>query len=382
MSALPDLTGLNLGIVGLGGRGTSFRDACRSLGVRVAAVCDMDPARLGAAAELYDGAEHYADFTEMLERSHVDAVLIGTPMHLHAGQSILALERGVHVLCEVTPAVSVEECERLVRACARSRAVYMLAENCNLMRPNVLIAEMVRRGAFGQTYYAEGEYLHELRDLNERTPWRRRWQTGVNGITYGTHSLGPILQWMPGDRVTQVCCAGSGHHYRDMRGNPYETEDACVMLCKLRSGGLVKVRVDMLSNRPYGLNYALQGTEGAYESARALGEVSRVWLRDRVRGEGTWISLADLEDEFLPEWWREQAGEAVRTGHDGSDYFIIYNFLQAVAGHATVPLGIHEAMDMALPCLVSQQSIDQNGVWLQVPDSRDWQGSWQGKAHG
>jgi predicted dehydrogenase len=363
---------MHLGIVGVGGRGSSFSEACRALGVRIHAVCDTDPQRLSEAKTLFYASESYTDFAEMLERSQLDAVLIGTPMQLHAPQSIMALQHGVHVLCEVTPAVTVDECEQLVRACARSRAVYVLAENCNLMRPNVVIAEMVRRGAFGQTYYAEGGYLHELRDLNERTPWRRRWQTGVNGITYGTHSLGPILQWMPGDRVVEVCCAGSGHHYRDARGGAYENEDSCVMLCKLRSGGLVKMRVDMLSNRPYGLNYALQGTEGAYESARAPGETGRVWLWERTLRDGGWTRLADLEGEFLPDWFRERAAQAGRTGHDGSDYFVIYNFLEAIAGRAKVVLGVHEAMDMALPCLVSQQSIAQHSVWLNVPDSRDW----------
>ena len=34
---------------------------------------------------------------------------------------------------------------------------------------------------FGEVYYAEGEYLHELKVLNEVTKWRRRWQTGING---------------------------------------------------------------------------------------------------------------------------------------------------------------------------------------------------------
>ncbi|MBA4387735.1 MAG: hypothetical protein C0404_07120 [Verrucomicrobia bacterium] len=34
--------------------------------------------------------------------------------------------------------------------------------------------------------------------------------------------------------------------------------------------------------------------------------------------------------------------------------------------------GIHEAMDMTLPGLVSQESILQGGKWLPVPDSRKW----------
>jgi predicted dehydrogenase len=363
---------INIGIAGIGGRGGSFQAACQALGVRIRAVCDTDPQRLEACAAQLHAEEKYADYAQMLDQSVLDAVIIGTPMHLHAEQSILALQRDLHVLCEVTPAVSLEECRRLVQTCRVSKGRYLLAENCNLMKPNLMVTEMVRRGVFGQTYYATGEYLHELRELNERTPWRRKWQTGVNGVTYGTHSLGPILQWMPGDRVAQVCCSGSGHHYRDARGETYANEDSCLMLCKMQSGGQVEVRVDMLSNRPYGLNYALQGTEGAYESARRPAEQNRVWLRHGANGDDGWLALADLEDEFLPDWWRAHAAAAEQAGHGGSDYFVVYAFLQAIMGQAELLPDVYAAMDMTLPGLISQQSIAQNSVWLAVPDSRTW----------
>jgi hypothetical protein len=42
-------------------------------------------------------------------------------------------------------------------------------------------------------------------------------------------------------------------------------------------------------------------------------------------------------------------------------------------GQAPPALGIHEAMDMTLAGLVSQQSIQEDGAWLDVPDSRRWQ---------
>ena len=45
------------------------------------------------------------------------------------------------------------------------------------------------------------------------------------------------------------------------------------------------------------------------------------------------------------------------------------------AGHGdgTEPeLGIVAAMDMTLPGLVSQESIEQGGAWLEMPDSRAW----------
>lgn len=368
------LTKLNIGIVGACGRGASFKSACDAIGtVRIQAVCDANGKDLPAAAARLGAAEQYTDYGEMLEKSELDAVIIGTPMPLHVPQSAAALDRGLHVLCEVPAAVSVEECRQLVKSCKRSGKIYMMAENYTYMHSNVIVRSIIKAGLLGTPYYAEGEYIHELKGLNEITTWRRKWQTGIDGITYGTHSLGPILQWMEGDRVESVCCAGSGHHYRDPRGDEYENQESCVMLCKMRRGGLVKIRVDMLSDRPHAMtNYQVQGTDGCYESARAHGEKNRIWLRSRCADANTWMDLAELSDEFLPDYWKKGQEAAAKAGHGGGDYFEVIDFLDAIEGKRPCPIGIHEAMDMTLPGLLSQESIQQDMCWLKVPDSRDW----------
>jgi len=369
---------LNVGLIGAGGRGGNFRQAFECAGARIHAVCDVQRDKLDECAARLGAAEKYPDCAEMLERSDVDAVVIGTPMPFHVPQSIMALEHKKHVLSEVPAGVSIEECKRLVQACRKSAAMYMMGENYTYIRSNVYVRELVRQGLFGTLYYAEGEYIHELKELNEITKWRRRWQTGINGITYGTHSLGPILQWMQGDRVVSVCCAGSGHHYRDPRGNEYENEDSCVMLCKTARGSLIKIRIDMLSNRPHAMsNYQLQGTDGAYESARGgPGDRNKIWLR-KFSERIIWLDLDTVSTlsplaQYMPEIWRNPPVEALRAGHGGGDFFEVLDFVNAIKGRAPCPVGIHEAMDMTLPGLVSQQSIQQGGAWLEVPDSRTW----------
>ena len=368
------MTKLNLGIVGACGRGASFKVACDALPhVAVHAVCDTNTAALTAARERLGAREQYTDYETMLEKSDLDAVIVGTPMQCHAPMAIAALQRHRHVLSEVTAGVSLAECRQLVATCQQSRGIYMMAENYTYMRPNVIVRELVRRGLFGTPYYAEGEYIHELKELNEVTRWRRQWQTGINGVTYGTHSLGPILQWMAGDRVVAVCSVGSGHHHRDPRGTEYANEDSCLMLCRMASGGLVKIRVDMLSDRPHAMtNYQLQGTDGAYESARAPGERDRLWLRARSKDPHTWTDLAELSDEFLPDYWKENLARGQAAGHGGGDFFEILDFVDAIAGKRPCQIGVHEALDMTLPGLVSQQSISQESAWLPVPDSRQW----------
>lgn len=363
---------IRCGIIGAAGRGNSYVRALQhNPATELVALCDIREVELKRnAAEL--GIDYvFTDAEVMLDSGLLDAVVIGTPMQYHAPQAIWALERGIHVLCEVTAAISLEESRDLVRAARRSSAVYMMAENYTYMRNNTLVAALVQAGMFGEIYYAEGAYIHELKELNEQTPWRRRWQTGINGCTYATHSLGPVLQWFKGQRVTAVCAMGTGHHYRDPRGDQYEMEDSVTMMCRLSQGGLVHIRVDMLSDRPHnGTHYVLQGTDGAYESADKYQGVDKVWLRARSE-EKRWEPLEALE-EYLPEHWKIPPEEALKAGHGGGDYWEVQDFVEAIINKKEAVIGIDFSMDMTLPGIVSQQSIAQGSTWVAVPDSRNW----------
>ena len=170
---------IRFGVIGAAGRGSGFIPTLLAHpATEVAALCDTRREEVEQhAAELGVG-QVFTDTDAMFDAGGVDAVVVGTPMPWHAPQAIAALERDIHVLSEVTAGVSVEECRDLTRAARRSRAVYMMAENYVYTKPNTLVKALVERGFFGELYYAEGAYIHELKQLNETTPWRRRWQTG------------------------------------------------------------------------------------------------------------------------------------------------------------------------------------------------------------
>jgi len=128
----------------------------------------------------------------------------------------------------------------------------------------------------------------------------------------------------------------------------------------------------MLSDRPHAMsNYQLQGTDGSYESPRGPGERHKIWLRC-LSEKTEWKDLTELEEEHLPDHWLSPSEDARKAGHGGGDYFEIMDFRDAITGKKPCPIGVHETMDMTLPCLVSQDSIQQDGAWLPVPDSREW----------
>jgi predicted dehydrogenase len=360
---------LRIGLVGA--RSRAFVAGLRGVpGVEVAALCDIDPAVLARYGDQL-GIEHrYAEFERLLE-SQIDAVVVGTPMHLHVPQSIAALEAGKHVLCEVTAAVDVEQCRALVAAARRSGRHYMLSENYCYRRQTVLVGALVRAGLLGEPYYAEGGYIHNCRHLHAdaegRPTWRTIWQVGKNGCTYGTHSLGPVLQWLD-DRVATVACFGSGRRTEPKHG----MDDTVTMICTTTRGAQVSIRCDMLSSRPHNMiHYALQGTTGAYLAGRHPGEEGLVWLKDRSPDPETWEPL-ERYAEYLPDSWRRPPPAALAAGHGGGDYFIVRDWIEAIRRDEPPPIDVFRGLDFTLPGLISEESIARGGVPLPVPDPRAW----------
>ncbi len=364
---------LKVGIAGK--RGLAMLAGLRAQpGVEVVALCDRDEATLEGEAAQHDIPRRFTRYEEMI--GEVDAVVVATPMPHHVPHAVLALNAGKHVLSEVPAAVSLGECWRLLDAAQASGVTYMMAENYCYTRENVLVRELVRNGLFGEVYYGEGEYLHEIRDYHHTAEggrtWRYYWQVGVNGNTYPTHSLGPPMQWFaaadPTDRLESVICVGTGR-----RSDPeHPHDDTSLMLCRMVSGKLIKVRLDMMSARPHLTSYyALQGTCGAYEASRAEGEPGRIWLGENRAGESrAWRPLTDYMEQ-LPEAWRNPPPEALAAGHGGGDYYEVRDFVEAIRSGAPPPVDIYAALEWTAAGLCSQTSIENGGVSIRVPNFRD-----------
>lgn len=359
---------LKVGIAGAR-RGSSFiRPFTTITETEVTAICDINENTLNDIAERSGIAKRFTDYEKMLE-DDIDIVVLGTPENLHVPQSILALNAGKHVVSEVTAATSIEQCYELVRTVRKSKTKYMMAENSCYSQSNILIENMVRKGLFGEIYFGEGEYVHDVKSLHHDSQgnptWRYYWQVGVNRCNYATHSLGPVLQWFD-ERVVTVSCLGTG-----VNTDPeHAMEDTVLMLCKTEGGALIKIRIDMLSNRPANSYFSLQGTKGCYESTRGFGDKPKVWLAEYQQNY-EWMPLEDFEEEFLPERWKNPPEEAVQAENVSGEYFELRDFVDSIIHDTNPPLDVYAAMDFTVPGLVSEESIANGGMPVEVPDFRE-----------
>lgn len=355
---------LRIGIVGVP-RGRGQVSAIEAAGARVvlAGCYDPNPAAMQAFAGSDDRIRRFPTFEAAVEGC--DLLIVASPQQYHAPQAAYALRAGVHVLSEVPAAVSMEQVNELLAAARASRAQYMIAENYCYQRENLVVAAMAKAGHFGELYFGEAEYVHEMKayqfDKAGNPTWRHYWQVGKNGVTYPTHCLGPLLQWMD-DRIVALSCVGTGRWTKPQ----HDIEDAVVLQARTRKGGLVRMRLDLISNRPHLMNYyGLQGTKGAYESGRLFGDKPRLYLEGQST-QDQWQTLEDFA-EHLPARYRNPPKG---SGHWGSDAFPLLDFLEAIETGTAPSLGIYEALKMTLPGIVSEASIAQSGAWLAVPDPK------------
>ena len=110
-----------IGLIGTGGMGgTHLANLMRFQKegkVRLAAVCDCDDNRLEAAWENTEKkATPYRDYRYILERKDIDCVLIATPDHWHAVQTVHACQAGKHVYVEKPSSVTVRDGQAMVEA--------------------------------------------------------------------------------------------------------------------------------------------------------------------------------------------------------------------------------------------------------------------------
>ena len=107
---------IRVGLVGVGSRGTKLLLHLQTIpGVVIAAVCDNYSPNLVDAARRADGARRFTDYRALLDAQEVDALVIATPPSSHADISCAAMRTGCDVFCEKVMALTIEDCDRMMR---------------------------------------------------------------------------------------------------------------------------------------------------------------------------------------------------------------------------------------------------------------------------
>ena len=140
---------LTIGVVGVSGRGGANLSGVA--GQTIAALCDVDDQRLGAAAQKFPQARKYHDFRRMIEEGKdLDAVVVSTADHTHAPAAAMAIRAGKHVYCEKPLTHSVFECRTVIELAAKHKVATQMGTQIHAGSNYRRAVELVQAGAVGK----------------------------------------------------------------------------------------------------------------------------------------------------------------------------------------------------------------------------------------
>ena len=119
--------------------------------VRIAAVCDADDNHLEAAVNNAGaGVTPYRDYRYILERRDIDAVIIATPDHWHAVQTVHACQAGKHVYVEKPASVTVRDGQAMVAAARSNRVAVQVGAQARTAKGGWQTCRAIRNGIVGR----------------------------------------------------------------------------------------------------------------------------------------------------------------------------------------------------------------------------------------
>ena len=104
---------LNCAILGYGNRGSIYADLLyKTEGVKITAVCDVNPENLGIAKRKYglEDKDCFSSDEEFFKAKRGDCVVIATMDRLHVRHAVAALKTGYDVLLEKPIATCLKDC--------------------------------------------------------------------------------------------------------------------------------------------------------------------------------------------------------------------------------------------------------------------------------
>jgi UDP-N-acetyl-2-amino-2-deoxyglucuronate dehydrogenase len=172
-------------------------------GIDLVGVCDVDPARAGAAAARY-GVPAFADHRRLLEATGPEVVHVCTPHDQHVPVALDCLDAGVAVLVEKPVAHTIAEADRLIAAAREHPGVK--AGICLQNRYNATAGaarELLTSGEVGAVLGGSASVLwHRDSEYYRNRPWRGRAAESGGGvlINQAIHTL-DLMEWLLGDVV-------------------------------------------------------------------------------------------------------------------------------------------------------------------------------------
>lgn len=225
-------------LVGIAGYGEIYLQALEERGYLawVKGVVDIQPERSTYFSKLEAlGIPCYLSLDEFYKQASADLAIISSPIHLHARQSITAMENGSNVLCEKPIAGSLEEANQMRETRDKTGRFLAVGFNWSFSTPVQQLKKDIQEGRFGKPLRGKSLVLWPRnKQYFQRSNWAGK-RLGPNGEAIydsiannaASHFLHHLF-YVLGDTTEQSAKIES-LKVELYKANPIETFDTCAL---------------------------------------------------------------------------------------------------------------------------------------------------------
>ena len=352
---------IKIGVFGVY-RGTSMINFLRySDKGEIVAICDKWKEAIEKQKSIInnDNITYYDNFDEFIKHD-MDAVILANYATEHAPFAIKAMKAGKHVYSEVLPCQTMKEAVELVETVEETGKVYCYGENYCYLPATREMKKLYEEGKLGEFEYAEGEYIHNCYPIWQSITYgdESHWRNNMYSTFYCTHSIGPIVH-ITKERPVSVIGLEGTHNARNFMVGAKGGQFGIAMIT-FENGGIMK-NINGCFLNGNSIWYSLYGSKGKMESEREGKNTRGVdAINVEITGEEKQNYIVK-GDESLAQY-----------GHNGSDYFTVFNFIEAINGNKNADIiDVYEALDMFLPGMFAYRSILEDGKKMKIPNLRN-----------
>lgn len=266
---------IGIAVVGSGRIGTlRARLAAKHPAVRFLAISDKDPKRAKALAEQAGADFHSGSNEEVINHPDVTAVIVSTPEQLHTEPILLALKRGLPVLCEKPIGFSLVEADLILDTLRQTKGKLRIGYSRRYKECFLRAKEQMRHGRLGKVVGGTAR-VYNSRSQTFQILKRDPHATPVLDVL--TYYVDLMCWFLEGNRPVEVVARGQHGIFRDAG---YSAPDVTWAIVTFADGAVIN----------FGISYALPA------NYPTLGQSDRVEL---LGTEGTMIIDDDHMDHLL-----------------------------------------------------------------------------------
>ena len=246
---------MNLAVIGCSGMASShMKGICNKEGTKLYAICDPAKERLAQRKEEFGVEIAVEDYRELVNDPNLDAVVVVVPDKLHLPITKAFLEAGKAVLCEKPMALTVAECEEMMRIEKATGGKLMIGQVCRCTPAFKMAKELVEAGRIGELVFVESEYAHNYGVARGYNDWRV--DPDRHGFIGGGCHAVDLLRWIAGN-PTEVYAHANHKILTD-----WPVDDTSIAIYQFPNNVMGKVFVSIGCRRNYTMRTVLYGTKG------------------------------------------------------------------------------------------------------------------------